>query len=195
MKIKNIFGNEYSGTIGKSITASRWKGIAYIRKYCIPGNPNSQLQENHRSLFTEAVDLFKTLDQFQKDFYNKLAVGMTGYNLFIKEYMAAYRSGGIYEAPIVQSLTVLDDNGSHLKEAVVKISKGSKNVFTGLTDQHGVVTFAVTRKDGPYDITVSGDGYTSWNVPAVCPNQFPSSASITPINGGETLFSSGSAGC
>jgi hypothetical protein len=135
------------------------------------------------------VNSFKLLDPLQKDFYDKMAVGMTGYNLFIKEYMAAYRSGGSFEPPIVRSLTVRDDNGSALREAVVRISRGTKNVFTGLTDDNGVVAFALTRKDGPYDIQVSGDGYTTFKAAVLCPNQFPSTASISPIGGGETIFS------
>ena len=183
MKIKNIFGNEYSGTIGDAITASRWKGVNYIRKYAIPANPNTPLQENHRNLFTEAVEAWKLLTPEQKAFYDSMAVGMSGYNLFIKECLDAARSGGVIEPPVILNLSVLNGAGQTLLDARVEVTRGTKTVFRGLTDDTGQITFALTRKDGPYDIKVTGDGYTTWTARNLCPADFPSTATIDPVQG------------
>ena len=165
----------------KSITASRWKGINYIRKYTIPGNPNTPLQENQRNLFNEAVESWKLLEPEQKEFYDKMAVGMSGYNLYIREYIEAYKNGGGIEPPVLKTLTVLNGTGQTLLDASVVITRGSKTVFRGLTDSQGMVRFALSRKLGPYDIRVSGDGYTAFTAQNLCPADMPSTATITPV--------------
>ena len=40
-----------SGTVGKSITFSNWKGRDYVRRHAIPANPKSGLQVGVRSVF------------------------------------------------------------------------------------------------------------------------------------------------
>lgn len=186
MKIKNILGNEYSGTIGNAVTASRWKGIAYLRKYFIPSNPNTPLQEAQRILFDEAVESWKLLEPEQKEFYDKMAVGMTGYNLYIKEYIDAHRNGGGIEPPVIRTLTVKNSSGQTLLDASVAITRGSKTVFRGLTNNQGVVRFALTRKHGPYGLRVTGDGYTVFAVQNLMPSDIPSTATINPASANTT---------
>ncbi|MBI5001506.1 MAG: carboxypeptidase regulatory-like domain-containing protein [Euryarchaeota archaeon] len=180
MKVKNIFGNEYSGTIGNKLTASRWKGIEYLRKHAQPHNPNSPLQENVRNLFTEAVAQWRMLTPEQKAFYDRIAVGMSGYNVFVKRYIEAMRFGLPFEPPIMRELTVVDDEGYTLAEALVAVTRGNKDVFRGMTDENGVVRFAISRYDGPYDLEVSGPNYTTFRAQNLCPAAFPDTATISP---------------
>ena len=93
MKVKNTMGNRYSGTLGKETVASSWKGIHYLREYKIPVDPKSELQLQHRAIFARAVETWHALDDRQKELYNKAAIKMTGYNLFIREYIDAARNG------------------------------------------------------------------------------------------------------
>ena len=93
MKLLNIFGNRYRGTLGKDLVASSWKGIPYIREYQVPRNPKTELQLEHRALFAEAVELWHALEESERDVYNKAAKRMTGYNLFIRQYIRAARQG------------------------------------------------------------------------------------------------------
>src|SRR3989304_1858488 len=51
MKIRNSFGNTFSGTLGKSMTAAKNKNVNYAREYVIPDNPRSGLQQEHRNAF------------------------------------------------------------------------------------------------------------------------------------------------
>jgi len=93
MRLRNIVGNRYSGTIGKDTVASSWKGIRYLREYKVPVDPKSELQLQHRALFAKAVETWHALDPRWREIYNKAAVRMTGYNLFIREYIEAGRNG------------------------------------------------------------------------------------------------------
>jgi len=44
-----LFGLDASGTIGKAITFSKWRGRTYVRKHAIPANPKSGLQVGMRA--------------------------------------------------------------------------------------------------------------------------------------------------
>ena len=48
-----------SGTIGKAITFSTWKGIPYARVRVIPANPKSVAQTAVRNIFTNLSELWK----------------------------------------------------------------------------------------------------------------------------------------
>lgn len=43
---------EASGTIGDALTFSRWVGRPYVRRYSVPGNPQTMMQETHRNRFS-----------------------------------------------------------------------------------------------------------------------------------------------
>lgn len=43
---------EASGTIGNALTFSRWVGRPYVRRYTIPGNPQTLGQETQRNRFS-----------------------------------------------------------------------------------------------------------------------------------------------
>lgn len=43
---------EASGTIGNALTFSRWVGRPYVRRYTVPGNPQTLIQEVHRNRFS-----------------------------------------------------------------------------------------------------------------------------------------------
>lgn len=48
-----------SGTIGKAITFSVWKGIPYARVRVIPANPNSTGQQEIRGVFSTLCEMWK----------------------------------------------------------------------------------------------------------------------------------------
>lgn len=83
-----------SGTIGKTLTASVWKGVQYMRNRVIPKNPNSFKQQAIRALITDATQAWKTgatvgtvvIDATYKAAFDSAASGFaySGFNLFIK---------------------------------------------------------------------------------------------------------------
>jgi hypothetical protein len=83
-----------SGTLGKTLTASKWKGIAYMRNRVIPKNPNSFKQQAIRMLISDATIAWKTgatvgtvvINATYKAAFDSAAAGtaMSGFNLFVK---------------------------------------------------------------------------------------------------------------
>jgi len=64
--------------------------IKYYREpYFIPKNPQSELQQTHRGKYTAGIAAWKVLTNEQKALYNRKAIGkrMSGYNLFLKEFL------------------------------------------------------------------------------------------------------------
>lgn len=89
VKIKNVFGDTYSGTVAKTGVYSNWKGIQYRRKHVIPHNPKTAKQTTVRGSFTDAVSHWKTVfNSMQKLAYKYLAAGKaeSGFNLFVARW-------------------------------------------------------------------------------------------------------------
>jgi hypothetical protein len=179
MKIRNIFGNEYSGAIGDKVVASRWKGIEYIRKYFIPHNPKTVFQVDQRELFDQVVVSWQPLTPEQKSFYDKMAIKMTGFNLYVKRYIAAVRGNTPpIEPPLMCEMLVTGANGVPLMNAVVEVLKGTNTVFKGLTDDTGRVKYALTAIDGPYNVLISGNGYRVTRLSGLMPDAIPTTVAI-----------------
>lgn len=100
VKIINIFGDEYSGQAGKAGVFAKWKGRQYRRKYVIPSNPKTTMQQVVRNHFSNAIDKWHILHSLQRLAYSYLATGlvMSGFNLMVKRWQQAACSGE--ETPI-----------------------------------------------------------------------------------------------
>ncbi len=89
VKITNVFGDVYSGTVAKTGVYSSWHGIQYRRKHVIPHNPKTSKQTTVRTNFTNAVAHWKTgLNSLQHAAYKYLSSGMamSGFNLFVERW-------------------------------------------------------------------------------------------------------------
>jgi len=151
MKIRNIFGNRYKGALGKDMVAASWKGHDYIREYAVPTNPKSELQQQHRAIFNKAIEAWKGLSPRQREFYNRIADGMTGYNLFVGRYIEAVRNGQVPELPITMKWSTED--GMPLEECWLIVRKRSQEIFVdSLKDATGET--ALTPSDTPYTLTL-----------------------------------------
>src|SRR3989304_6274986 len=97
MKIRNSFGNTFSGTLGKSMTAAKNKNVNYAREYVIPDNPRSGLQQEHRNAFHAGKEVWNGLRRSQQAFYQGLARAdpraVSGYNIFMERYLFAVKVG------------------------------------------------------------------------------------------------------
>ena len=81
-----------SGTVGKALTASNWKGIAVMREWFKPGNPQTPKQVNVRTAFTLLNVYWKVVTPTDKELWKALASGqaLTPMNVFMKAGMKAY---------------------------------------------------------------------------------------------------------
>ncbi len=146
-KIRNAFGTEFSGALGKEMVAASWKGHEYIRKYAKPTNVNSELQEQHRAIFSQAVEAWHRLSSRARDFYAHVADGMTGYNLFVGRYVAAVRQNLPPEVPL--PLTYVTADGQPVLDGYLIIRQQNRMLFVdSLKDGKGEI--ALTSSDAPY---------------------------------------------
>jgi hypothetical protein len=86
-----------SGSIGKALTAATWKGIAYMREWFKPQNPNTEQQQWIRGIFVHAVDGWQGLDAAGKTLWDVavLTIGktMSGFNFYMSEYIDDMKVG------------------------------------------------------------------------------------------------------
>jgi len=147
MKIGNVFGTTFRGQIGKKIVASKWKGHEYIRSYTKAEDARSKDQMKQRALFKKAIEAWQALSGRQQEFYERIAVGMSGCNLFVHRYIQAVRSKVPPEVPIEMSWTAED--GQPIEESKLLVTQGGRQVFNDdLDDARGQV--ALTPSDAPY---------------------------------------------
>lgn len=87
-----LFSMSASGTVGKAITFSTWKGIAYVREYFIPSNPQSTQQTNVRLAMAILVAYWQVFGAPGQLIWNDFAsgTGMSGFNQFVKRGLDAY---------------------------------------------------------------------------------------------------------
>ena len=87
-----------SGKVGNIVGAS-WKGIDYVRiKPDHVANPNTEAQANHRAKFKGVTSLAKKImSPIIRPIWNRSAVKMTGYNLFVQKNIDAFGIDGTIE--------------------------------------------------------------------------------------------------
>ena len=86
--VLNPFFISISGRIG-GIVFYRRKNTQCIRTYVVPRNPDTISQRNARRSFADAVNSWQRLSVVERYKYSTSARGtnMSGYNLYISEYM------------------------------------------------------------------------------------------------------------
>lgn len=88
-----------SGQIAKTQVASHWKGIAYMRRYAVPANPQTAGQTMTRSVFHWLVQVWKLLGANTQAAWTLAAKGQnkTNRNIFIGLNVTALRAGDSLE--------------------------------------------------------------------------------------------------
>lgn len=68
------------------------KPVYFRETYRITKNPRTEPQQANRAKISDAVDAWQALTTEQKDAYNKSSIGMhmSGYNLFMREYLLSH---------------------------------------------------------------------------------------------------------
>jgi len=96
VKVRNIFGDVYSGKVGKAGVFATWKGRQYRRSWVKPANPKTPAQQAVRNNFKNAVAEWQGFSIYQKTAYNNLATPyqISGFNLWVSRYQKAAASGG-----------------------------------------------------------------------------------------------------
>jgi hypothetical protein len=154
MKIRDIFGNSYSGKLDKSLVVAKWKRIEYIRKWVSPTNPRSDLQVKQRKIFTNSVDNWHGFTREQQSAYERIAEGISGFNEFVKTHIGYQRAEKEYLPPMEGETETPIKNA----ELSVTFARSNKVVYTGLTDEAGKSHYALVQETVPYDVKVTARG-------------------------------------
>jgi hypothetical protein len=77
------------GSIGKTLVASKWRGVPYMRQHVVPANPNTVAQQGVRSTFALLREMWKNAPAAIYDTWNSFAQGrpFLGVNKWIGENM------------------------------------------------------------------------------------------------------------
>ncbi len=146
-RISNIFGTKFSGRIGKEMVAASWKGHAYVRTYAKPPNRNTESQQAARGRFADAVKAWRKLSRIQRLFYDRIAEGMSGFNLYISRHVTAVQEEEEPEKPIEASYVTAD--GQRVNIGSLKVKSSGHELFT-LSLKDGRAAVALTESDSPY---------------------------------------------
>lgn len=68
-----LFGLDASGTIGKALVFSRWRGRTYVRRHAVPANPNTPAQRAIRGLMKFVSQDWANLSTNDKETWRDLA--------------------------------------------------------------------------------------------------------------------------
>lgn len=79
-----------SGTIAKSVTFAKWRGVNYARQRVIPANPDSVDQQATRGTFAWLNNLWRYMPAVVQESWTAYASGqpMTNRNAFIKQNLS-----------------------------------------------------------------------------------------------------------
>ncbi len=83
-----------SGSIAKTLVASKWKGRPYVRQHVIPSNPQSVAQTLTRDAFASAAAIWKLMGPLGRAPWERFATGqvLTGRNAMQGRYVSENRA-------------------------------------------------------------------------------------------------------
>lgn len=167
MKVTNLIGNEYKGTIGKSVTASNWKGRNYLKKWFKPTNPNTAKQQTVRGLMGTGNAIwqgFSTLPKRAYYWYQRYRkTNISPFNAFISAYITIeHAAPGTYGPPVGTVIAVTDGVPNPIAGATVIVRKTGQatDYMNGYTDIAGETGEQVGVEDQNYDLFITAPGFT-----------------------------------
>lgn len=172
LKIKNLLGNVYEGSIGKSVTASTWKGRNYLKKWFKPTNPNSVLQQTVRSLMQVGNTTWHGFIQGQKRAYfwfeRYRKKNISPFNAMIGSYIGIEKaSPGTYLPPPATVMGFRDSvtlNPLQGVKAVVK-KTGQATVYAlEYSDVTGTTNCGLASEDQNFDLLATLSGYNDYSI-------------------------------
>lgn len=134
VKVRNIFGDRYSGTVGREGVYASWKGTQYRREYVVPTNPNTAKQQTIRGYFSDAVAAWHTMNTYQKKAYEYLAsgLGMSGFNRFMQRYQNLRTGGEAAPTDPYFGLKIIAKGSTFIdEEAMGAVSSGTVTLTAG----------------------------------------------------------------
>lgn len=106
-----LFSIDASGTVGKTITFTKWKGRNVVRQRVIPMNPKSALQTGTRAMFQYLTRVWAAIDGTAQATWDELAAGkaVSAFNAFVGENLQRWQmnKAPAHAYPAAESATAL----------------------------------------------------------------------------------------
>lgn len=146
VKIRNIFGDVYSGQAGKAGVFATWKGRQYRRSYVIPANPNTTKQQSVRTNLANSIVKWHLYCSTIRQAYAYMAAGlvMSGFNLFVRRWQNAMPTS---EASMVKPTLGIKQIG-HTKTAKSDLDPAPTSHSFTLAFSPNVIGSGVYTKSG-----------------------------------------------
>lgn len=91
-----LFSVDARGKLGNALVYSNWKGLATVRMFAVPYNPQLPGQVAQRLAFANAVGGWQKILEATRALWNAYAIGistavrpLSGFNAFVSAYIAA----------------------------------------------------------------------------------------------------------
>ena len=149
MKIWNIMGTEFSGTIGKDTVAVQGRTTNYIRKYVVPHDPKSERQLEQRERFRRAMAAWRAMSFVQQAFYTHLEKPRIGYHVFLGRANDALVASEPIETPVRMAWTV---EGGPVERGRLLVRRHKTTLFEPALA--ATVEVAFTPSDAPYTLVL-----------------------------------------
>lgn len=169
-----------SGTIGKTITFGKWKGVPYARQRVIPANPQTVKQTNNRSIWAMIGQAWLFAPSAVTAAFNAFATGkqLTGRNKFFSENQKLLATDPV--ATDITGFVMSPGNGGGLPATTLTITPGADQLTVAAdvpdapagwtlvrahaaallnqdpTDAFSGVWFYGNDASGPYSIVLTG---------------------------------------
>lgn len=82
-----------TGSLAKTLVASKWKGRPYMRRHVVPANPQTTAQTTTRTTFSNASEIWKQMGSIGVAPWDRFAQGqvLTGRNAFMGRWVETNR--------------------------------------------------------------------------------------------------------
>jgi len=128
-----LFGFEATGTLGKSITFSKWRGVKYSKRYTSPANPNTVSQQQTRGVFASLNTMWKLLPAGIAAAWTAFATGRSfvNRNAFIGKNVKLLRA--IPAKTTMDGFLASPGAGGGAPPAAMVLTPGDGQISVGLT--------------------------------------------------------------
>lgn len=137
-----------------NVVGGSWKGIAYMRSLPLSvANPNTPAQQAQRGAFSQTVFFAQQiLGSVLQPFWNRIAQGQSGYNLFVSRNIAEFDANGLNTpaqllttiGPVIPATISIVDASASGNQAVVEWNDNTGTGNAQATDEAIIVIQNVT---------------------------------------------------
>lgn len=128
-----LFGFEGTGSVGKTLTYSKWRGVKYVKRYTKPGNPNTTQQQETRNIFSMLSSMWKLLPSGVVAPWTAYATGRSAVNrnFWTGKNMTLLRN----TVPLTSMETLLASPGAGggAPASAIVLTPGDGQISVGLT--------------------------------------------------------------